>query len=146
MPSCARASASTICALVIGAGMGGMHTWMWGERYPGFMDALLPLASTPAQIAGRSRMYRDMIVDALRSDPARGALTAQYIAFLMNSSALQLEKLAPTRDVADAQFQTFRRRAPRHGGPHRPAVSVRRLAQLRRIAGSRKDPGARRWP
>jgi homoserine O-acetyltransferase len=103
--------------IVIGAGMGGMHAWLWGERYPGFMDALLPLAATPAQIAGRSRIYRDMIVDSLRSDPARGALTAQYIAFLMNSSALQLEKLAPTRDVADAQFQTFRRRAPRMADP-----------------------------
>lgn len=103
--------------LVIGAGMGGMHTWMWGERYPGFADALLPLASTPAQMSGRSRMYCDMIVDALRNDPARGALTAQSIAFLINASALQLEKLAPTRDVADARFQTFRRRAPRIADP-----------------------------
>jgi len=99
--------------VVIGAGMGGMHAWMWGERYPGFMDALLPLASSPAQMAGRTRLYRDMIVDALRSDPERGVLTAQSIALLMNSSALQLQKFAPTRDIADAQFQTFRRRAPR---------------------------------
>ncbi len=91
--------------LIAGAGMGGAHAWMWGERYPDFMDALLPLASSPAAIAGRHRLYREMIVDALRNDPARGALTAQFLALVMNSNARQLQ-LAP-------DFQAFRRRAPR---------------------------------
>jgi homoserine O-acetyltransferase len=55
--------------LVIGASMGGMHTWMWGERYPQMMDALLPLASQPVQIAGRNRMWRRALMDAIRNDP-----------------------------------------------------------------------------
>ena len=56
--------------LVMGTSMGGMQTWLWGEMYPTMMDALMPLASLPVQIAGRNRVGRDMIVDALRSDPA----------------------------------------------------------------------------
>src|SRR5664280_2356117 len=56
--------------LVIGTSMGGMHTWLWGETYPDFMDALLPLASAPVEIAGRNRIFLDMIMDAIRSDPS----------------------------------------------------------------------------
>src|SRR6266508_1020952 len=55
--------------LVIGTPMGGMHTWMWGEKYPDFMDALVPLACVPAQIAGRNRMFRKMVSDDIRGDP-----------------------------------------------------------------------------
>jgi homoserine O-acetyltransferase len=55
--------------LVMGTSMGGMHTWMWGEMYPDFMDALMPLASLPVQIAGRNRVLRRMIVDPIRNDP-----------------------------------------------------------------------------
>ena len=56
--------------LVMGTSMGGMQSWMWGYLYPTFMDALLPLASTPVQIAGRNRMTRRMIIDGIRQDPA----------------------------------------------------------------------------
>ena len=55
--------------LVMGTSMGGMHTWMWGERYPQFMDALMPLASLPTQIAGRNRAWRRVVIDAIRNDP-----------------------------------------------------------------------------
>ena len=55
--------------LVTGTSMGGMHTWLWGETYPDFMDALMPLASLPVQIAGRNRMTRKMAMDAIRYDP-----------------------------------------------------------------------------
>jgi homoserine O-acetyltransferase len=109
--------------LVLGAGMGGRQTWMWGETYPDFMDALMPLASAPAQIAGRERMFNDMVADAIRGDPAwnggeytsapRGLLLAQYLQNLMLTSAAQAARVAPSSDVADAQFQTFKRRAPR---------------------------------
>ena len=54
--------------LVMGTSMGGMHTWLWGERYPDFMDALMPLASLPGQISGRNRVWR-RVVD--RRDPQR---------------------------------------------------------------------------
>ena len=49
--------------------MGGMHTWLWGETYPGSMDALMPLASLPTQISGRNRMWRKLVSDAIRTDP-----------------------------------------------------------------------------
>ena len=55
--------------LVMGTSMGGMHTWLWGERYPTFMDALMPLASLPTQISGRNRVWRRVVIDAIRHDP-----------------------------------------------------------------------------
>jgi homoserine O-acetyltransferase/O-succinyltransferase len=55
--------------LVMGTSMGGMHTWLWGEMYPDFMDALMPLASVPGPISGRNRMWRKMIIDAVQNDP-----------------------------------------------------------------------------
>ena len=55
--------------LVMGTSMGGMHTWVWGYTYPGFMDALMPLASLPVEIAGRNRMLRRMAIDGIESDP-----------------------------------------------------------------------------
>src|SRR3954464_11330502 len=55
--------------LVMGTSMGGMHTWLWGELHPEFMDALMPLASVPGPISGRNRVWRRMIIDAIRGDP-----------------------------------------------------------------------------
>jgi homoserine O-acetyltransferase len=97
--------------LVMGTSMGGMHTWVWGETYPDFMDALMPLACLPVQIAGRNRMTRKMIMDAIRNDPEwkqgeyqaqpRGLTTAIYMLFVLGSAPLPLQKQAPTRDAAD---------------------------------------------
>lgn len=56
--------------LVMGTSMGGMQSWVWGEQYPEFMDALMPLASLPTQVAGRNRVWRRLIIDAVRNDPA----------------------------------------------------------------------------
>jgi homoserine O-acetyltransferase/O-succinyltransferase len=56
--------------LVSGTSMGGMHTWLWGETHPDFMDALMPLASLPGPISGRNRAWRRVIIDAIRNDPA----------------------------------------------------------------------------
>jgi len=110
--------------LVIGTSMGGMHSWVWGETYPDFMDALMPLASLPVQIAGRNRMMRRMIIDSIRSDPEwkngeyssqpRGLVAAHYILMMMSSSALQWQKQAPTRDAADQFMENWvARRAER---------------------------------
>jgi homoserine O-acetyltransferase len=65
--------------LVMGTSMGGMHTWLWGERKPDFMDALMPLASLPTQISGRNRVWRRIVIDAIRDDPEwrGGDYTAQ---------------------------------------------------------------------
>ncbi len=97
--------------LVMGTSMGGMQTWMWGERYPTFMDALVPLASVPTQIAGRNRMMRKLVSEAIRDDPdwhggdytttPRGLFGAEEMLFIMTSSPLYLQKTEPTRDSAD---------------------------------------------
>jgi homoserine O-acetyltransferase len=97
--------------LVLGTSMGGMHAWMWGEKYPGFMDGLVPLASVPAQIAGRNRMLRRMVSDDIRGDPdwkngdytaqPRGLLAAVQVLLFMVSSPGQWQKAGPTRDEAD---------------------------------------------
>jgi homoserine O-acetyltransferase len=97
--------------LVMGTSMGGMHTWMWGEAYPAFMDGLVPLASVPIEIAGRNRMWRKMLMDSIRNDPAwnggeyarqpPGLEGAIRILVLMAGSPVQAHKDAPTRDAAD---------------------------------------------
>jgi homoserine O-acetyltransferase len=87
--------------LVTGTSMGGMQTWMWGERYPSAMDALVPLASLPVPIAGRNRVWRKMAIDALRDDPDHGLRTAIDLLMIATSSPLQWQKTSPTADAAD---------------------------------------------
>lgn len=84
--------------LVIGTSMGGMQSWMWGERYPAMMDALVPLASAPTQIAGRNRMWRKMMIDDIHRGDVEGAV---QILLLAGSAPLQWQKEGPTRDDAD---------------------------------------------
>jgi len=84
--------------LVMGTSMGGMHTWMWGERWPQFMDGLVPLASAPVQIAGRNRVWRKMATDDIERGDLAGAIQLLMIA---TSSPLQWQKSGPTRDDAD---------------------------------------------
>jgi len=97
--------------LVTGTSMGGMQTWIWGYTYPDFMDALMPLASLPVEIAGRNRMMRKMIIDDIESDPEwkggeytaqpRGLVSAIHELMFMVSSPLQWQKEAPTREAAE---------------------------------------------
>ena len=106
--------------LVMGTSMGGMHSWVWGYTYPDFMDALMPLASAPVEIAGRNRMMRRMIADAIRGDPEwrggeyaaqpRGLANAVHILVMMTSSPLQQQKAAPTRAAADSLLERTVRR------------------------------------
>ena len=103
--------------LVMGTSMGGMHTWMWGTRYPDFMDGLMPLASVPTQIAGRNRMMRQLVAKGIREDPdwkngeyttaPHGLLTGLTILWMMTSSPLNQQRDAPTRDSADAVINRF---------------------------------------
>jgi homoserine O-acetyltransferase len=108
--------------LVMGTSMGAMHTWVWGYLYPHAMDALMPLASAPVEIAGRNRMFRAMIIQAIRGDPewnggeyaaqpVNGLVAAEYSLWMMTSSPLQLQKVNPTRDKADAAVSELRERA-----------------------------------
>jgi homoserine O-acetyltransferase/O-succinyltransferase len=104
--------------LVSGTSMGCMHTWMWAEKYPEFVDAALPLACLPVQISGRNRMIRRMIMDSIRDDPAwdngnygkepecglRGALN---LLFVLVSAPLYEQKLYPTQQLADKAAEEF---------------------------------------
>lgn len=101
--------------LVMGTSMGGMQTWMWGERYPDFMDALMPLASLPAPIAGRNYVWRRMLSDAIREDPEwrggdyqsepRGLKMAAYLLIVMGSAPIDWQQQAPTREGAERFYQ-----------------------------------------
>jgi len=101
--------------LVMGTSMGGMHSWLWSEMYPDFMDAAMPLASLPIEISGRNRFFRRMVIDPIRNDPdwqngeyktqpVRGLTTALYTLMMMTSSPLQMQKQMPTKAAADAAF------------------------------------------
>ena len=100
--------------LVMGTSMGGMHTWLWGESYPNFMDALLPLASLPTEMSGRNREWRRVVIDAIRNDPEwlngeyqkqpSGLRTAAEMLYLMGSNPVLRQKEAPTREQADKVF------------------------------------------
>ena len=104
--------------LVLGTSMGCMHTWVWGESYPLFMDALMPLACNPVEVAGRNRLWRSMIIDAIQHDPEwkNGDYTTQpsaalhaaaYVQLMANSAPLVMQKELPTRDAADKYLQDF---------------------------------------
>jgi homoserine O-acetyltransferase len=98
--------------LVFGTSMGGMQTWLWGETHPGFMDALMPMASLPTQISGRNRVWRRMIIDSIRgtpdwqdgnyqTQPYGLRLAAEALYFMSENPALRLKE-APTLQQADA--------------------------------------------
>ncbi len=98
--------------LVIGNSMGGMHTWLWGTKYPDFMDVLAPMASQPTAMASRNWMLRRLIIDSIRNDPdwKGGDYTTQPKAFrtaavffniATNGGTLATQKAAPTREAAD---------------------------------------------
>jgi len=98
--------------LILGTSMGCMHSWVWGETYLDFMDALMPLACLPAQIAGRNRIWRKMVIDGIRQDPdwKNGDYTAEPRAALeisadfliiAGSAPLHMQEDFPTRDAAD---------------------------------------------
>ena len=55
--------------MIIGNSMGGMHTWIWGGKYPQYMDALVPMASQPTEMASRNWMLRRLLIDTVRADP-----------------------------------------------------------------------------
>jgi homoserine O-acetyltransferase/O-succinyltransferase len=107
--------------LVMGTSMGCMHSWVWGETYPDFMDALMPLACLPVQIAGRNRMWRKMVIDGIRNDPdwkngdyttePRAALEiATDFLLIAGSAPLPMQIQYPTRDAADQYLENYRKR------------------------------------
>lgn len=102
--------------LVIGNSMGGMHSWLWGTKYPDYMDALVPMASQPTEMASRNWMMRRLLIETIRTDPEynNGNYTAQprilrianlFYATGTNGGNIALQKAAPTRAQADKLFE-----------------------------------------
>ena len=102
--------------LVMGTSMGCMHAFMWAEKWPAMMDAVMPLACLPTQIAGRNRQWRKMVIDGIQQDPAwnngdytqqpRAALLgASHLLTIAGSAPLADQKRLPTRDAADQDVE-----------------------------------------
>ena len=107
--------------LILGTSMGCMHSFVWGEAYPEFMDALMPLACQPVAIAGRNRVWRKLVMDAIRNDtewksgeytaqPREALETAAEIFYIAAGSALQMQKNFPTREATDKSADEFTQR------------------------------------
>jgi homoserine O-acetyltransferase len=104
--------------LLFGTSMGCMHSFVWGETYPAFMDALMPMACQPVQIAGRNRVWRKMVMDAIRNDPEwmggdysaepqQALRTALDLLLIAGSAPLYMQKTLPTRDAADRYLNDY---------------------------------------
>jgi len=103
--------------LIMGTSMGCMHTWLFGEQHPDFMDALMPLACLPTAMSGRNRVWRKVVIDAIRNDPAWNGgeytkqppalRTAVGMLWLMGSNPVLRQKEAPTRAKADEVLDTY---------------------------------------
>jgi homoserine O-acetyltransferase/O-succinyltransferase len=104
--------------LILGTSMGCMHSWIWGETYPDFMDALMPLACQPVEIAGRNRVWRKLVIDGIRDDPdwRNGDYTAQpgdaleiaaEIFYIASGAPLLMQEHLPTREATDVALRDF---------------------------------------
>jgi homoserine O-acetyltransferase len=104
--------------LAMGTSMGCMHSFVWGETYPDFVDALMPLACLPTQIAGRNRIWRKLVIDAIQKDPAwqggeykteptQALRTAASMLMIAGSAPILMQKAYPTRDAADKEVEDY---------------------------------------
>ena len=99
--------------LIMGISMGGMQSFVWGETHPEFVRALLPMACEPIEIAGFNRMWRQLLIDGIKADPAwvggeytaqpaQGLRTAASLLFVAVSAPVQLQKDFPDGNQAIA--------------------------------------------
>ncbi len=104
--------------LILGTSMGCMQSWVWGEAYPTYMDALAPFACYPTELAGRNRMTRYMAIESIRHDPVwnngeytteplEGLRGAEGMLLVMGSAPLQMQKLYPTRAQAEKYVDDY---------------------------------------
>ena len=98
--------------LLIGNSMGGMHVWLWAQKYAEMMDIAVPMGALPTEMAGRNWMMRRFIVESIRNDPAwmNGDYTEQpksakfahvFYTIATNGGNYGHYKNAPTRELAD---------------------------------------------
>jgi len=104
--------------LILGTSMGCMQSWVWGETFPTFMDALAPFACYPVELAGRNRMTRYLAIESIKHDPTwnngdyttqplEGLRGAEAMLLVMGSSALQMQKNYPTRAQAEKYVDDY---------------------------------------
>jgi homoserine O-acetyltransferase len=104
--------------LILGTSMGCMQSWVWGETFPTFMDALAPFACYPVELAGRNRMTRHIAIESIKHDPTwnngdyatqplEGLRGAEAMLLVMGSSALQMQKNYPTRAQAEKYVDDY---------------------------------------
>jgi homoserine O-acetyltransferase len=131
--------------LVLGNSMGGMHTWIWAQKYPNFMDIAVPMASLPTEMSGRNWMARRLIIDSIRNDPEwmngnyakqpRSAHFASVFYGVGTSGGHQgLQKAAPTREKAD-QLLNQRLSAPFRGDANDTLYQWESSADYKAAAG-----------
>ncbi len=135
--------------LVMGTSMGAMHSWMWGYMFPTFADGLVPLASNPVEIAGRNRMWRKALVDAIVTDPTwkngdyteppRGMASALGFLLIATSTPRQWQKQWPTAAAVDQLAGRSDCGAPEDHRRQRHHLSLPRVGGLRPVAA----PGRR---
>jgi homoserine O-acetyltransferase len=111
--------------LILGTSMGCMQSWVWGETYPQFMDALAPFACYPVELAGRNRMTRYIAIESIKHDPAwqkgeyttepiEGLRGAEAMLLVMGSAPLQMQKNYPTRAQAEKYVDDYMTRTITH--------------------------------
>jgi homoserine O-acetyltransferase len=104
--------------LILGTSMGCMHTWLWTEQYPGFMDAAMPFACLPVPIAGRNRVWRDLVMDSIRTDPEwlqgeyrsepmQALHAAAGFMLIAGSAPIQMQIALPTPAAADEFLKVY---------------------------------------
>jgi len=104
--------------LILGTSMGCMQSWIWGETYTQFMDALAPFACYPVELAGRNRMTRYIAIESIKNDPAwkngdytteptLGLRGAEAMLLVMGSAPLQMQKNYPTRAQAEKYIDDY---------------------------------------
>lgn len=107
--------------LLLGTSMGCMHAFVWGPTYPGFAERLMPLACNAIEIAGRNRMFRQMIIDGFEDDPAYAqgdyadgsALSIGHAIFssvltIAGGNPYRMQAEFPTRATAQAALARYR--------------------------------------
>ena len=87
--------------LVMGTSMGCMHSWMWAEQWPTMMDAVMPLACQPVEIAGRNRMWREMSIDAVTADRVAGMRTAAALFLMAGVNPMRAQDEMPKHGAVD---------------------------------------------
>jgi len=103
---------------VVGMSMGGMHAWLWAQAFPDAMDGIMPVVSLPMKISGRNLLWRRMVINAIRSDPAwnngryeeppKGWLRAYEIHRMMTDSVPHLQSIIPDIDAAEQFLKAAR--------------------------------------